>query len=89
MNIFAGNLPKEVTEDDLRTAFRAYGQVSFVNIVKARSNGISSGFGFLEMPVQMEAEAAISGLNGKNMKGKAIIVNEARPRPKDIGEIAR
>ena len=82
MNIYAGNLSREVTEDDLREAFRVYGQVAFVNIVKDRSNKISTGFGFLEMPVQVEAEAAISGLHGKDMKGKSIIVNEARPRPK-------
>jgi cold-inducible RNA-binding protein len=82
MNIYAGNLSKEVTEDDLREAFRAYGQVSFVNIVKDRSKKISTGFGFLEMPVQLEAEAAITGLHGKDMKGQSLIVNEARPRPK-------
>ena len=80
MNIYAGNLSRDVTEEDIRVAFRAYGQVSFVNIVKDRSSRISSGFGFLEMPVQLEAEAAITGLHGKDMKGQLIVVNEARPR---------
>ncbi len=87
MNIFAGNLSKEVTEDDLRVAFRAFGEVSFVNIVKNRSNKISSGFGFLEMPVQDQAEAAITALHGTNIKGRTIVVNEARPRPKENGAI--
>ena len=82
MNIYAGNLSQEVTEDDLREAFGVYGQVAFVNIVKDRSNKVSTGFGFLAMPVQAEAEAAIIGLHGKNMKGKSLVVNEARPRPK-------
>ena len=80
MNIYAGNLAKAVTEDDLREAFRVYGEVSFVNIVKDRSNRVSTGFGFLAMPVQVEAEAAITALHGKEMKGQSIIVNEARPR---------
>lgn len=82
MNIYAGNLAQEVTEDDLRKAFRAYGEVSFVNIVKDRTKKFSSGFGFLAMPVQVEAEAAITGLHGKEMKGKSIVVNEARPQPR-------
>ena len=80
MNIYAGNLSRDVTEDDLRVAFRQYGQVSFVNIVKDRTNKISTGFGFLEMPVQLEAEAAITALHGKEMKGQSLVVNEARPR---------
>ena len=80
MNIYAGNLSKAVTEDDLREAFRVYGEVSFVNIVKDRSNRVSTGFGFLAMPVQVEAEAAIEALHGKEIKGQSIIVNEARPR---------
>jgi RNA recognition motif-containing protein len=82
MNIYAGNLAKEVTEDDLRQAFRAYGEVSFVNIVKDRARKISCGFGFLAMPVQTEAEAAIMGLHGAEMKGQTLVVNEARPQPK-------
>ena len=80
MNIYAGNLSIKVTEDDLREAFRVYGEVAFVNIVKDRSNRVSTGFGFLQMPVQVEAEAAILGLHGKDIKGQSIVVNEARPR---------
>lgn len=80
MNIYAGNLALDVTEDDLRKEFRAYGEVSFVNIVRNRNNKVSAGFGFLEMPVHPEAEAAIAGLHAKELKGKSITVNEARPR---------
>ncbi|MGA2622688.1 MAG: RNA-binding protein [Bacteroidota bacterium] len=80
MNIFAGNLSKEVKEDDLRAEFRAYGEVSFVNIVKNRASRMSAGFGFVEMPVQLEAEAAISGLNGKELKGQSLNVSDAKPR---------
>ena len=82
MNIYAGNLSREVTESDLREAFRAFGEVSFVNIVRNRLNNTSAGFGFLEMPVQLEAEAAIAGLHTKELKGQPLTVNEARPRPR-------
>ena len=80
MHIYAGNLSQDVTEDDLRKAFRAFGNVSFVNIVRTRLNKTSAGFAFLEMPVLMEAEAAISGLHTTELKGQPITVNEARPR---------
>ena len=80
MNIYAGNLSLEVTETDLREAFRAFGEVSFVNIVRNRLNNTSAGFGFLEMPVQLEAEAAIAALHAKELKGQALTVNEARPK---------
>ncbi len=80
MNIFAGNLSQEVTEDDLRKAFKAFGEVSFVNIVRTRANKSSAGFAFLEMPVLEEAAAAIKGLNATDMKGQPVTVNEARPR---------
>ncbi len=81
MNIYVGNLSSDVTEDDLRQAFQGFGQVESVNIIKDRFSGMSKGFGFVEMPVKAEAEAAIAGLNGKEMKGRGINVNEARPRP--------
>ncbi len=81
MNIYAGNLSQDVTEDDLRKAFRTYGEVSFVNIVRSRRGNISAGFGFLEMPALLEAEAAIKGLHATELKGKQLTVNEARPRP--------
>jgi RNA recognition motif-containing protein len=80
MNIYAGNLSLDVSEDDLRKAFKAFGEVSFLNIVKTRQSRSSAGFAFLEMPVLLEAEAAIKGLHGTEMKGQQITVNEARPR---------
>lgn len=86
MNIFAGNLSLNVTEEDLRVEFRAFGKVSFVNIVKDRSKRASAGFGFVEMPEQVEAEAAILALHGKEIKGQAITVNDARPRPLKVPE---
>jgi RNA recognition motif-containing protein len=64
----------------MREAFEAFGQVTAVSIIKDKYSGESRGFGFVEMPAKAEAEAAINGLNGKDMKGQAITVNEARPR---------
>ena len=81
MNIYTGNLAPDVTESDLRATFQAFGEVGFVNIVKDRTNRISMGFGILHMPVLAEAEAAIAGLNGKDLKGRPLKVTEARPRP--------
>ena len=86
MNIFAGNLAQDVTEDDLRKVFRAFGQVSFVNIVRDRFNKTSAGFGVLEMPLLSEAEAAIAGLHTTQLKGKPMTVKEAQPRPKTFVE---
>jgi RNA recognition motif-containing protein len=80
MNIYVGNLPYDVSEDELRQAFEAFGQISSVNIIKDRYTGESKGFGFVEMPSRDEALAAISGLNGKELKGRTLNVNEARPR---------
>ena len=80
MNIYVGNLAYSVTEDDLQKAFEAYGQVSTVNIIRDQFSNQSKGFGFVEMPEQSEAQAAISGLNGKELGGRAMNVNEARPR---------
>lgn len=80
MNIYVGNLSFEATEDDLRQAFEGFGQVESVNIVKDRFTGESRGFGFVEMPTKDEAESAISGLNGQDLKGRTLNVNEARPR---------
>ncbi|MEW6334814.1 MAG: RNA-binding protein [Thermodesulfobacteriota bacterium] len=83
MNIYVGNLSYAVTEEDLRQAFEAYGQVTSASIIKDKFTGQSKGFGFVEMPSQEEAKAAIGGLNGKEMKGRAVNVNEARPRTDD------
>jgi len=80
MNIYVGNLLREATEDDLRRAFEAFGQVTSVKIITDRYSGDSRGFGFVEMPNQQEAKSAISGLDGKDLKGRTLKVNEARPR---------
>lgn len=85
MNIYVGNLPREATEDDLRKAFEEFGQVDSVKIITDRFTGDSRGFGFVEMPNNPEAQSAISGLDGKDLKGRAIKVNEARPRRDDRG----
>jgi len=83
MNIYVGNLPREATEDDLRQAFEAFGQVTTVKIITDKFTGDPRGFGFVEMPTGPEAQAAISGLDGKDLKGRALRVNEARPRRDD------
>ncbi|MBU2635854.1 MAG: RNA-binding protein [Bacteroidetes bacterium] len=83
MNIFVGNLSREVSGDDLRQAFEAFGKVTSAKIIKDMFSGESKGFGFIEMPVNAEAQAAISGMNGKEMNGKVLNVNEARPRTDD------
>ncbi len=80
MNIYVGNLSREVTEEELREAFKAFGQVTSVNIVKDRYSGQPRRFGFVDMPAKAEAQAAITGLNGKELKGRRLTVNEARPR---------
>jgi RNA recognition motif-containing protein len=79
MNIYVGNLSYNVTEQELREAFEAFGKVASVNLIKDKYSGQSKGFGFVEMPEQSEALAAIEGLNGKEMKGRNLNVNEARP----------
>jgi RNA recognition motif-containing protein len=85
MNIFVGNLSRDVTEDDLRDAFSAYGQVDKINILKDKFTGEPRGFGFVEMSSKQEAEAAIAGLNRKDLKGRALTVNEARPKTERSG----
>ncbi|MGA9293684.1 MAG: RNA-binding protein [Ignavibacteriaceae bacterium] len=80
MNIFIGNLSKDVTEDDLQDLFSEYGTVRNVKVIKDLFSGESKGFGFLEMPGQAEAQKAMSELNTRELKGKKIAVNEARPR---------
>ena len=81
MNIYVGNVSNDVTEDDLRLAFEAYGKVESAAVIKDKFSGESRGFGFVEMPDKTEAQAAITGLNGKELKGRTLNVNEARPRP--------
>ena len=83
MNIYVGNFSQETTEGDLRKAFEAFGQVTSVKIITDKYTGDSRGFGFVEMPNSREAQSAISGLDGKDLKGRALKVNEARPRRDD------
>ena len=80
MNIYVGNLSYETTEEDLEKAFEIYGAVETVRIIKDNYSGRSKGFGFVEMPTKSEAQSAIEGLNGKDLKGRSLNVSEARPR---------
>jgi RNA recognition motif-containing protein len=80
MNIYIGNLPYSVTEDDLRNAFNEFGQVDSANIIIDKFSGRSKGFGFVEMPNDEEAERAIDSLNDTDLNGRTIKVNQARPR---------
>jgi len=83
MNIYVGNMSYTVTEEELRKAFEAFGQVTSVSIIRDKFSNQSKGFGFVEMPSKEEAQAAISSMNGKDLKGRALNVNEARPRSDD------
>jgi RNA recognition motif-containing protein len=83
VNIYVGNLSRDVSESDLRAAFEAYGQIQSCSIIKDKFSGESRGFGFVEMPNKEEADKAISALNGKDLKGRNLTVNEARPRTDD------
>jgi RNA recognition motif-containing protein len=81
MKIYVGNLPRELTEDDLRKEFEAFGKVESVAIVKDRYSGQPRGFGFVEMPTKSEAVAALTGLKGKVLQERTLDISEARPRP--------
>jgi RNA recognition motif-containing protein len=85
MNIYIGNLSFTTTEADLKEAFQAFGEVSSCNIIKDKYSGQSRGFGFVEMPNKDEAEKAISMLNGKDLKGRTLKVNEAKARTERPG----
>lgn len=80
MNIYVGNLAYSVTEDDLREAFAAYGEISSVSLITDKFSGQSKGFGFVEMSNNSEADAAIKGLNETSLKGRNVKVNQAKPR---------
>ena len=80
MNIYVGNLPFKASEDDIRNAFGAFGEVGGESIIMDQATGKSRGFGFVEMPNSAEGTAAIAGLNGKDFLGRPLTVNEARPR---------
>ncbi len=80
MNIYVGKLSYEVTEEDIWLAFEPFGQVESATIIKDKYSGKSKGFGFVEMPSKAEAQSAIDGLNGTELKGRTLNVNEARSR---------
>ncbi len=80
MNLYVGNLSYSVTEEDLKEAFSEFGELESVNIIKDKYSGQSKGFGFVEMPDNAEADKAIKALNGNDLKGRAIKVNQAKPR---------
>jgi RNA recognition motif-containing protein len=85
MNIYVGNLSSKVDENDLRKAFEVFGQIESVNVIKDKISGRSRGFGFVVMPDTSEADRAIEGLNGTELLGKTITVNEARSRSERRG----
>lgn len=80
MNIYVGNLSRDLSEQELQEAFEAFGQVASAKIIKDKFTGDSRGFGFVEMPDDNEAKAAIEGMNGKELAGRTVTANEARPR---------
>lgn len=80
MNIYVGNLPYTLTDEELIQTFSQYGQVASAKIIMDRITGRSKGFGFVEMPVQAEAEEAIKNLDGSSLQGRNIRVNESKPK---------
>jgi RNA recognition motif-containing protein len=89
MNIYVGNLSFDVNEEDLRKAFEEFGKIASVNLIKDKYSGQSRGFGFVEMSDKADAQSAVKGLNGKELKGRALSVNEARPRSEGRGGSGR
>ena len=85
MNIYIANLAENITEDDLKKAFEAFGPVTSVNVIKDKYTNKSRGFAFVEMDSDKDGQAAIDGLNGKDLKGSTLTVNEARPRKERHG----
>ena len=80
MNIYVGNLSFEVTDEELRQLFSTHGDVQSASVVKDRFSNESRGFGFVEMPARKDAETAIEALNGTDLRGRSIMVNEAKPK---------
>jgi RNA recognition motif-containing protein len=89
MNIYVGNLSFEVTEQDLKETFEAFGEVTSAKIIKDKYSGQSKGFGFVEMPKKGDGESAINSLKDKDLKGRKLNVNEARPRSGGGGQGGR
>lgn len=85
MNIYVGNMAFSTTEQDLNSAFAAYGKVGSVRLATDRDTGRPRGFAFVEMNNDSEAQAAITGLNGRSLDGREIVVNEAKPREERSG----
>lgn len=85
MNIFIGNLAREVTEEDIKTEFARFGEVSSVALIKDKFSGQPRGFAFVEMPNKEEGAAAIAGLKGKTLKNRTMDISEARPRSESRG----
>ena len=85
MKIYVGNLSYDTTEEELKQEFATYGEVSSVSILSDKFSGQPRGFGFVEMTSKSEGEAAITGLNGKTLKERTLVVNEARPRSDNRG----
>ena len=79
MKMYVGNLSHDISESELKQEFAAFGAVDSAVLIKDKFSGMPKGFGFVEMPVRSEAEAAVAGLNDKEIKGRKIVVNEARP----------
>jgi len=84
-NIYVGNLSPDVTEKDLKEAFEAFGEIASVSVIKDKFSGEPRGYGFVEMPSKDEAQSAIDGLNGTDLKGQSLKVNEVRPRTESRG----
>jgi RNA recognition motif-containing protein len=85
MNLYVGNLPYDISEEELKQAFEVFGQVETATIVKDKFTGTPRGFGFVEMPEKESGQAAITGMDGKEFKGRVIRVNEAKPRSEGGG----
>jgi len=85
MNIYIGNLPYSISEDELRDLFAAHGEISSANIIMDRDSGRSKGFGFIEMPDKAQGEAAINAINQTDVQGRSVRVNEARPKDDNRG----
>jgi RNA recognition motif-containing protein len=89
LNIYVGNLPKTTTEEAVRNVFTEYGEVTEVKLIKDQYSGELRGFGFVEMPAKADARKAIQEVNGTELEGRTLIVNEARPRKDRRGSRSR